>query len=241
MLIVITDGSKTERAAGWAVTGIHAGRTLFSHKVPLAKRASNHDAEMMALAHASRLVRDTMLGTPDIREFRIFSDSTAALTSIFDPAPHATQQASLLFRSNMFQLFSQRTEVRGKLKWTPGHGGLDQMTITDKNAKAAANRATKTHQYLLPLFVSRSAALTEVEKQSLKEWHEFLDNLEDKDQKIFRSRSGFLPFARARKTSTFLRLRPQKWFKSIDRRLMSQLTQMCTNHGPTGEYFKGYV
>ena len=102
MLVVITDGSKTEKAAGWAVTGIHAGRTLFSHKVPLAKRASNHDAEMMALAHASRLVQDTMLGTPDIREFRIFSDLTVALTSIFDPAPHATQQASNASGSGQF-------------------------------------------------------------------------------------------------------------------------------------------
>jgi len=55
-LTVFTDGSKTDKAAGWAVTGIHAGRIVFQHKVPLAKRASNHDTEMMALAHASKLV-----------------------------------------------------------------------------------------------------------------------------------------------------------------------------------------
>ena len=150
-LVVFTDGSKTDRAAGWAIRGIHAGRLVFSHKVPLAVRASNHDAEMMALAHASRLVRDTMLRTLDIREFHIFSDSTAALTSIFDPAPHAAQQASLLFRTNMLQLFSQRKDVEGQLQWTPGHSGLDHMTITDKNAKAAANRVIASGQYLLPV------------------------------------------------------------------------------------------
>ena len=59
------------------------------------------------------------------------------------------------------------------------------MTITDKNARATANRKLLDHQYLLPLFVSRSAALTDVETQALREWHEFLNNLEDKDKKIF--------------------------------------------------------
>ena len=59
---------------------------------------------------------------------------------------------------------------------------------------------------------------------------------------LFRSKeSGFKPFADRRKTSTFLRLRPPGWFKLINRSLMSQLTQMCTNHAPTGEYFKTSV
>jgi len=38
-----------------------------------------------------------------------------------------------------------------------------------------------------------------------------------------------------------MKLRPAKWFKSITRKHMSQLTQMCTNHAPTGEYFKRNV
>ena len=138
-LVVVTDGSKTPKAAGWAVTGIHAGRTVFTHKVPLTKRAGNHDAEMMALTHASKLIHEMMLGEPDITEFKIFSDSTAALTSIFDPGPHAAQQSSLAFRKNMFQLFSERPDITGSMVWTPGHGGLDQMKITDKNTKKAAN------------------------------------------------------------------------------------------------------
>ena len=240
-LCVFTDGSKTDNATGWAITGIHAGRVIFSHKVPLAKKALNHDAKMMALSHTSKLIVETMLGPPDIWEFQIFSDSTASLTSIFDPAPHTAQQASLLLRSNMLQLFTEHKDVKGKLVWTPGHGGLDHMTITDKKACAAANMKLRDDQYLLPLFISQSVALTDVETQALREWHKFLDHLEDKDKQIFRPESGFLPFARARKTSTFLRLRPPRWFKSIQRSLMSRLTQMCTNDGPTGEYFKRCV
>ena len=58
-LCIFTDGSKTDRAAGWAVTGIHAGLTVFTHTIPLAKKASSHDAEMMALSHTSRLVCET--------------------------------------------------------------------------------------------------------------------------------------------------------------------------------------
>jgi len=140
---------------------------------------------MMALAHASKLIYEVMLGELDIREFRIFSDSTAALTSIFDPGPHAAQQASLMFRKNMIRLFTFRPDITGDLLWTPGHGGLDQMKTTDKNARAAANKKCSDSGYLLPHFVSRSSALTEVETMALKEWRTFLDDLEDQDKKIF--------------------------------------------------------
>ena len=37
-LNVFTDGSKTDRAAGWAVRGIHAGRVMFQFNVPFARR-----------------------------------------------------------------------------------------------------------------------------------------------------------------------------------------------------------
>ena len=194
-LCVFTDSSKTDKAAGWAITGIHAGRVLFTHNVPFAERASSHDAEMMAQSHASKLILETMLGKPDIREFHIFSDSTSALKSIFSPAPHPAQQASFLFQSNMFTLFNERKDIKGTLLWTPGHGGLDHMNITDKNARAAANRNLPSNLYFFPLFVSRSAALTEVETMALKEWHQYLDKLEDNDEKIFRKESGFKPFA----------------------------------------------
>jgi len=109
------------------------------------------------------------------------------------------------------------------------------MTITDKNAKAAANM--KGHR-LLPLFVSRSAALLEIESLAMTEWHTHLDSLEDQDKLIFQKSSGFYPFASHQKSSTFLKRKPTKWFKTIPRTLMSWLTQMCTNHAPTGEYFK---
>ena len=66
---------------------IHAGQIVFSYKVPLAKKVGNHDAEMMVLTHTSKLIQEMMLGEPDLTEFKIFSDSTAALTSIFNPGP----------------------------------------------------------------------------------------------------------------------------------------------------------
>ena len=240
-LNVFTDRSKTDKAAGWAIMGIHAGRVLFTHMIPFTTRASSHDAEMMVLSHASKLIYETMLGKPDIREFRIFLDSTSGLKSIFDPSPHTAQQASFLFRSNMHTLFTEQSDIKGTLLWTPGHRGLDHMDITDKNARAAANCDLSERQYFFPLFVLRSAALTEVETMALKEWHDYLNKLEDNNQLIFQKESGFKPFANKRKTSTFLRLRPPSWFKLINQSLMSQLTQMCTNRAPTGEYFKTSV
>ena len=80
------------------------------------------------------------------------------------------------------------------------------MTITDCLAKSAANCTLATHNYLFPLFVSRSAALTKFETMALKEWHDFLNNLKDNNKKIFHSQSSFLPFARMRKPSAFVRL-----------------------------------
>ena len=76
---------------------------------------------------------------------------------------------------------------------------------------------------------------------ALNDWNDYLDRLEDKDEKIFWPQGGFFPFAQQWKSSTFMRLRPTKWFKSITRKRMSQLTQMCTNHAPMGEYFKRNV
>jgi len=110
-----------------------------------------------------------------------------------------------------------------------------------KSERRNGLKKTKFLTYLLPQFVSRSSALTKVETMALKEWCDFLEDLEDQDKKIFWAESGFLPFTRACKTSDFLKLRPPKWFKLINRSSMSTLTQMCTNHAPTGEYFKRHV
>ena len=116
------------------------------------------------------------------------------------------------------------------------------MNITDKSAKAAAKAAAKyPSRCLLPLFVSRSSNKSDLDKNTIDAWNGLLDDLEDRDQRVFRRESGFYPFAKDRKLSTFVALRPPKWFKSIKRSLMSQLTQMCTNHAPTGEYFKRCV
>ena len=124
-----------------------------------------------------------------------------------------------MFRSNMQQLFSSRSDVRGRLVWTPGHGGLDHMTLTDKNAKAAAN--STSGRYLLPLFVSRFTALSEIESLALREWHDHLNLLEGTKQKIFRKDSGFYPFSGNRHSSTFVQRKPAKWFKTITHSLMS--------------------
>ena len=89
--------------------------------------------------------------------------------------------------------------------------------------------------------VSRSEALSEVERIALQEWHAHLDSMEDSGTGIFRRASGFFPFADDRRSSVFLKRKPPKWFKTISRPLMSQLSQLCTNHAPTGEYFRHAV
>jgi len=54
----------------------------------------------------------------------------------------------------MLQLFTEWPDITRTLLWAPGHSSLDQMKITNKNARAAANMKCRDSSYLLPLFVS---------------------------------------------------------------------------------------
>ena len=203
------------------------GRQIFTISVPFAKRASNYDAEMYALGHASSIIKRTVLSNHDITHVRIFSDASSAIEKIFDGSPHPSQEASILFRSNFHDVFTARKDIKVSVVWTPGHGGTAGMKKADKLAKLGSSSKKK------PLldFTSRSAALSNLEANTLQRWKDHID------AHPFKKTSGFFEASQ----SLHPHLRPPKWFKQISRPIMSRLTQFATGHAHTGEYYKDFV
>ena len=66
------------------MVGIYLGKTVFSYAIPLSKGAAAYDAEMHALAHASRRIKSFLTIRPHVSEVFIFSDSSAAIQTILD-------------------------------------------------------------------------------------------------------------------------------------------------------------
>ena len=122
------------------MVGVYRGRTVFNLAVPLARRASAYNAEMYALAHSSCCILHFLSTRPHISTIKIYSDCSSALGTIFDGRPHASQGASIFFRSQMLPLFKSCPNLRLHLIWTPGHKGTIGNVMADKRAKVGARK-----------------------------------------------------------------------------------------------------
>ena len=186
---------------------------------------------MYALAHASFVARKWLEKKDHgVTYINFSSDCQSALQSIFNPSPHPAQAASIFFQDNLLNIFNKFTCLKGRAHWTPGHGGVPQMKVTDALAKKACKPRCHPQCRFLLKFMSRSAALTLLERKTKTRWRKIKDDTE------IGKRSG------SYKTFPYLelRLRPPPWFKSISRPIMSRLTQFTSNHGYIGEYFHGF-
>ena len=155
-LIVFTDGSKMSQGSGYGIAAFYLGKRVFSLSIPFALHASNFDAEMYALAHASDFVRRKVYNHSSITEVQFYCDTSSALESIFDPSPHPAQDASILFRVNIYSILTRFQDVKITLTWTPGHKGTKGMDLVDRLAKKGAKSKRKDR---LLSFTSRSSAL----------------------------------------------------------------------------------
>ena len=163
---------------------------------------------------------------PSINSIRIFSDASSAIKKIFDGSPHPSQAASILFRTCFHNIFTSHKDISASVVWTPGHKGTQGMKTVDRLAKKGAD----SNKEPLISFTSRSAALSNLEVKALKRWkHHIEDN-------PFSENSG------SYEASLYLHphLRPPKWWKKINRPIMSRLTQFASGHRYTGEYFKRF-
>ena len=226
-LIVFTDGSHRDNGGtGYGLLGFLEGDIVFRIWVPFACKASNYDAEMYALAHAAIKIRKFIIPRRSISHIQIFSDAASAIEKIFDGSPHPSQTASILFRHSFFTLFSERKDISCHVTWTPGHGGMKGMKLADSLAK----KASLSKRAPLVEFTSRSAALHNLEVNTLARWKKHIEDHPFEETSFFYSASQVL----------HPHLRPPKWFKKMNRPTFSRLTQFTTGHAYTGEYFKRF-
>jgi hypothetical protein len=110
----------------------------FQGPSPPVKGASPYDAEIFALTRTSSKIQCYILDHPTISTVCIYSDCSSALMTIFNSKPHASQTASILFRTRTLKMFSSHPNLNVHLVWTPGHTGVIGNKITDKLAKKGA-------------------------------------------------------------------------------------------------------
>ena len=202
----------------------------FRLKVPFAKKASQWDAEMYALTHASFSINRFIQNHPHITRVQMFSDASSAIQKIFDGSPHPSQTASILFRNNFLDIFTRSSAIRITVTWTPGHGGTAGMKHVDSLVKKASEMATHDYPTLIQ-FTSRSVAEQNVDREALRRWKSSIESDPIESQSESYSASLVLHPS----------LRPRPWFKKLTRPEMSRLTQFASGHGYTGEYYKDFV
>ena len=226
LLLIYTDGSryshKGNKKAGYGVVGIYLRRVAFSFTIPLSKGASVFNDEMHTLAHASTHIKKFLTFCPHISEVKIYSDSSSSIQMIFDGSPHPSQQASILFRSNMLTLFNTLPHLRVTVQWTPGHCGVVGQVMADKAAKSSVKKKGQLLNFTTKSFVKEQQKL-DMKKRWKEEWDEC---------KIATTSRFYV-------ASQFIRpnTKPDAIFKTTPQEPFSRLTQTLTGHGYTGKYY----
>ena len=153
------------------MVGIYLGRVAFSFAIPLSKGASVFDAEMHALAHASTRIKKFLTFRPHISEVKIYSDSSSSIQMIFNGSPHPSQQASILFRTNMLTLFNALPHLRVTVQWTPGHCRVVGQVMADKAAKSGVKKKGQLLDFTTKSFVKEQQKL-DMKKSWKEEWED---------------------------------------------------------------------
>ena len=186
--MVFTDGSCRSSSTGYGVVAYHLGKQIFQVSIPFARKASNYDTEMYALGHASSAIRRIVLERPYITHVNIFSDASSAIKKIFDRSPHPSQTASILFQAQIHKLFTRCKDIKVHVLWTPGHQGTSSMNHADELAKHGSN--SKKTPFIN--FTRHSAALSNLEANTLTHWKQHINNHPIKESSRFFTTSQVL-------------------------------------------------
>jgi len=88
-------------------------------------------------------VRDAFLVCQPLQLAFTYTPS-AALKTIMNGGPHASQFSSVLFRHKLYTLLSNHPNVKVHMSWTPGHRGALGTALADKNAKRGSKNKSKS-------------------------------------------------------------------------------------------------
>jgi len=227
-LQIYCDGSRMRRnggkkRTGYGIVGYYMGRKVFTIAIGLGPRATVYDAELFALAHASSKAAAFVLGKPHIGEVLLFSDSSTALSSVFDPSTHPGQRCSLLFRKNVKEMFAKHASLRISARWSPGHCGI----IGNEQADTLAKQGSKLTSMIGEATYSHLKHRARMRAQLLwrRQW------VNDSPKTGSFAMADVIPPSIA----------PNAIFRSTPRELFGRVTQTVTGHGYTGEYYQRFV
>lgn len=228
-LLIYCDGSRMRKKVGdnkrtgYGIAGYYLGRKVFSISMGLGPRATVYDAELFALAHASSKAAAFVLDKPHIGEVFMFSDSSAALSSAFDPSTHPGQICSLLFRKNTLHMLALHPTLRIWVSWSPGHSGVIGNEPADSLAKTGTTRPSLTRDSTQSHLKHRARMRAQLLWR--RQWKEVAP----------------LPGSFEMADVVPPSIAPNAIFRSTPRELFGRVAQTVTGHGYTGEYYQRFV
>ena len=223
-LLVFTDGSTIKKAGfqrtGAATIGYHENEEVFTIQMGLGGHAEEYDGEMAALMMAATQAVEYSNNHNEIQHIHFFSDSTAAVSSIFDPKPQSGQHYSHTFHVKIRAFLDTNPDATVTINWCPAHQNIAGNEKADERAREATNLARTS-----PVGVTWSNAMRRARNAPLKLW------LREWDKRPMEGRYAISNRIRP-SLKTTLR------FRKLDdeREIFGRMVQCRSGHAYTGEF-----
>ncbi|TFY73624.1 hypothetical protein EWM64_g10388, partial [Hericium alpestre] len=179
--------------------------------------ATSYDAELFGLYMAIRHLTQV-----DASSIHLYCDNEAALRTLFDTRNHASQMLSVMACKSAREWLEGHPDRSIHLHWCPGHVGIDNNELVDRDAKEAATSLPITP------YISHAYARQRVTGGVTKEWH----LLAQLPSHIGHS---FFPNSRLRKVS-HIKGGPFLAAFGDSSPLAARLARTILNHAPIGEF-----
>jgi ribonuclease HI len=222
-ILVYTDGSLLEDAAGSGAAVFHGRHGIHSVSKGLGQAAETYDAELFALASAARpavAYTHTHWGLCPDPHIWFFADNDAAIGRIAELAPAAGQMFSADFLGQIGPFLIADPVNRVTVQWVPGHEDLAAQEASDTLAKAGTHLPSA-----LPVSLTITRAKREASERLTSRWRaEWLANTRV---------NAFSPANRIAPST-----QPTPHLRTLDKSTFSRLFQCRSGHAFTGEYYR---